>query len=87
MPAIQEKKQQIEMISDEIRLGKEILTGVQNEEDVIMKERQVLDAQVDEIREKIDLIRQELEQLIRRVVKSPEKIIDVKSFTDFLNIL
>ncbi len=77
MPVIQEKKKQIDVINEEIKIKKEVLTGLQTEEDGILKEKQSLDDHISELRDKIDVLRHEIDSLHRRVVKGPEKIIEV----------
>lgn len=78
MPIIQQKKKEIELNHEEIKIKKEGLTATQNEEEVILKEQQALDTIINELKETADLIKLEIDHLQKRVVKSPEKIVEVR---------
>lgn len=80
MPIIQEKKKKIDSINEEIKVKKETLIAVQNEEEVIIKEKQFLEGQINELKDKIDVMCLEIDQLQRKVVRSPERIMDVFLF-------
>jgi len=76
MPVIQERKKEIDVINEEIKVKKEVLNGLQAEEDGILKEKQSLEDHINGLRDKIDTLRQEIDNLQRRVVKGPEKIVE-----------
>jgi len=77
MPTIEKLKEEIEFVNSDIRLNNELLTDVQKAEEGILQERNTLDKQINELNDKIDLIKYDIEHLQKKVVKSPEKIINV----------